>query len=287
MVVYINFFAYLCEKFTIMIKLFLRTPLYLVDFALSKLNGTIPTLLRFDIIEAVVDTDSSMDYNRFVSEKYDTVSMDDLSNPKIKRIFKNFGRLYIYRSKETNYESRHSVYISRKPLTDGCLYTGRRISDYKLNKNYKSNKIRKYLMSKLVTDISAIEPEFYVFASPKTSKHKEQEARRKVRYAKKRDKNFIKLVNKCIKDDRLFYGFNAFGDSLPIAFKIVKKDDIKIAKKFFDSLDIVDLKRVLSTYVSDTGETSGIQTNYHDKCLHDYIKSEEMKKIIKENENKL
>ena len=263
------------------IKAWLRIPKILFELLLQKLIDFVPRLgTRYDILSAKIDTDDSL-YKNVIKEELVKLKLEDIENDNLRKTLKITGlfnewNIYTFDKEFSN--KRIPIYISKDELQIGDLYYSERINDSNIDKRYGRGE-RKYLKSKGVKDISELEPQFYVVAAKKTEEHDEMEKERKLRSEKRAKRELEKLVDKCIKDDRVLSRSSQIylqWNNLPILFKVVEADRLDLAKKLKDNVDEDDWSKMVNMKIDYEG-----WPGRGDKSPIDYAKSEEMKDFLR------
>lgn len=267
------------------VKFWLSLPKSLIENIVSRIIGFVPNLkLKYDIYAARVDNDTSLSAG-IIKDDPIKLTLDDIENKRVRNSLKvtnilNDWNVYTFDRKHGN---RQPIYITKDELKKGDKFYGGRISDHEVDSKYKSNKRNRLLRKKGAEDFSEIEPQFWVIAAVHTDNHDEMKKERNIRYTKNNDNKLTKLVRRVIKSGN-------FGTRLggyPIVFKVVKEDRIDLMKEIIDgSYDEHELYEIINSLLTDDrftilpGHRKDNRKYYDDMTLMDFVKSDEMRKLI-------
>lgn len=271
------------------IKFWLRVPQLLIDKLLSKIMNYIPFLnFKYDELAANIDKDKSLSPQTLKNEPV-KLELSDIKNDKLRKSLKlsgilNHWNIYYIRNRgemksNISDNNRDVIYLTKDELKKDDRYYGERISDSDLDKNYSTNKRRRFLRGNgLETDeFYKVEPQMFVIAAAHSKEHDEMKKEREIRYEKKNKRSLEKAVDKAIKYDNLFTTGGVSGDwtRYPIFHKVVSADRIDLAKKLLDAAIDDKERRELVTYSDNP-----FGDNMYTKKPIELAKSDEMKDLI-------
>lgn len=266
------------------VKFWLNLPRAIMERLVGLLTGYIPNLeLKYDIYAAKVDDNTSLSPG-IIKEDPIKLTLDDIQNKRLRNSLKATNILSKWNVYTFNreHENRQPIYITKDELKKGDKFYGGRISDHNIDSEYKSNKRNRLLRKRGVEKFSEIEPQFWVIAAVHTDNHDEMKKERNIRYTKNNDNKLTKLVRRVIKSGN----FDTRLDGYPIVFKVVKEDRIDLMKEIIDgSYDEHELHEIINSLLTDgftipPGHRKDNRKYYDDKTLMDFVKSDEMRKLI-------
>jgi hypothetical protein len=284
------------------VKPWLRLPVLLLDLLLGKILNYIPRLnLRYDELAAKIDLGKGLSHNTIPEDsQMKKLTIDDIKNEKMKKslmlsgIFKSWNIYYmrtIDPEKKSNRNgsdtNRDVIYITKDELSPGDQFTGERISEFEFKKEYDN--LNKKSLKKLGIEFNEfykIMPQMFILAAKITEEHDEMEKERKLSYKNKIQKELEKLVNKTIKEEKFTSrskSISGHWDNSPVFYKVVKEDRVDLAEKLIDAAkkegeaeEMVDLLIDYDCWFVD----KKYKGNPQYKSPIDYVKSEEMRKLI-------
>lgn len=233
-------------------------PRFLLERLLHKLVKMVPGLqFRYDEMAAKIDTDKSMGIDRKL-ETVKELTLDDITNDNLRRTLKAtglFSTWHVYFTGRQNNENRDAIYITKDKLQAGDLIHGERLSDWNLKAEYSPRKVKKYLQQKDATDISDLEPQFYVVVAKKTVEHDKMDAERDARYKASYDKALEKLVKKCLKEHDFGRTRQILGEwnNDPLLFKVVRSGRVDLMQKVLAANSPVEQKKLLLMCIDSDG----------------------------------
>ncbi len=259
------------------IKAYLIIPQILFGLLLQRLFGFVPRIgLAYDELSARIDFDTSF-APRTMQKPILKLSINDITNTNLRKTLKlSPFKWNVYLVGE-EVKNRQPIFITRDEIQTGAKFYSQRISDHEIDRRY----LNKRYLKQQKKSISELEPQFYIVAAIHTDEHVKMKLERSNRYEKKKKKSLEKLVNECIKFDKLTgRSKSVYGDYTyyPIIFKVVKANRIDLVQKIIKScIDSDEVIEVLSQKI----DTEGWQDK-NGKSLLDFANTDEMKTLLKQ-----
>jgi hypothetical protein len=276
------------------IKTWLNLPVYLVDKVLSNLLGMFDKIgFLWDELSANIDTDRSLTMSTFKEDPI-KLTIDDIENETMKKTLKVrgfFDKWNVYTFDRKSHDGRTPIYISKDELKKGDKYYGSRISDSDLNSEYKTKNMKRLLKKKGVSDISELEPQFYVIAKTHTIEHDKMKSEREFSFNSVKSTRLEKLVDRKIKEESFTGRTESIPgqwNNMPLVFKIIEADRVDLMKKLIKACLDVDGKEGVIEMLKQSVDSEGWSRDYEKYGKFDDIKtplksskSEEMTNLIK------
>jgi len=276
------------------VKAWLQIPKILLERLLALIIDFVPNIgTKYDQLAAKVDVGTGGQPN-IIKEEPIKLTLNDVENEKLRKTLKMtgvFSEWNVYTFDRT-YENRQPIYITKDELHKGDKYHGERLSEWKVDKNYVGKKQKRYLKSKGVSELSELEPQFWVVAALHTEKHDKMKSERDTRYENKKKKQLEKLVKDSIKEGDFGRTKSIAGEwnNDPIVFKVVRADRVDLMQQLIDACLELDGEEGVEDMLNMAIDNEGWTVNHKDYGSFNDIrtplkqaKSEEMKTLIQNN----